>query len=354
MSTERPLVVTTDPDLLEDLLRLAATAGVELEVSRDLFGARVAWATAPLVVLGHDAAGSARGRLPRRPGVVLVGCDLDDAGVWQLAVEVGAERVLFLPDAEPWLVGALADAAEVADEDGAVVAVVGGRGGAGATTLASALAVSAERSGRRALLVDGDPLGGGIDLVFGGERSTGLRWADLRESSGRLPAGALADALPRLHDLSVLSWGRDDALQVPAAAVGAVLEAARRSCELVVVDVPRSFDDAAREALAAATTTLLVVPAEVRAAAAAARVATVAGALCRDLRVVVRTPGPAGLTARQICGALGLPMAGELRPEPGLDASLERGEPPGQRSRSPLGVLCDGLLAGLVGSRRAA
>lgn len=349
MPNDRPLLVTADADVLDDLLRLAATAGVELEVAPDGTGARRAWVSAPMVVVGPDAAERcARARLPRRAGVVLLGNDLDDAGIWQLAVEVGAEHVLFLPDAEPWLVGALADAAEGSGSDGAVVAVLGGRGGAGATTLACALAVSAERLGHRALLVDGDPLGGGIDLVFGGELQAGLRWSDLGGTRGRVPAAALAEALPRLHDLAVLSWGREDSPAVPAAAVKAVLAAGRRTCDLVVVDLPRALDDAAREVLAVATTTLLVVPAEVRAAAAASRVAAAAGLLCHDLRVVVRMPGPCGLGAREVTEALRLPLGGELRPEPGLDSALERGEPPGRRARSPLGVLCDGLLAELL------
>ncbi len=349
MPTERPLIVTADADVLDDLLRLAATAGVELEVAPDATGAQRAWASAPLVVVGPDAAARcARARLPRRAGVVLLGGDLDDAWVWQLAVEVGAEHVLVLPDAEPWLVGALADAAEGPGSDGSVVAVLGGRGGAGATTLACALAVSAERLGHRTLLVDGDPLGGGIDLVFGGELQAGLRWPELGATRGRVPAAALAHALPRLHDLAVLSWGREATPAVPAAAVRSVLAAGRRTYDLVVVDLPRALDDGAREVLSLACLTLMVVPAEVRAAAAAARVAAPAALLCSELKVIVRTPGPGGLGAREVASALRLPLAAELRPEPGLGAALERGEPPGRRARSPLGVCCDGLLAALL------
>jgi len=70
--------------------------------------------------------------------------------------------------------------------------------------------------------------------------------------------------------------------------------------------------------------------------------------VCRDLRVVVRGPGPSGLAGTEIARALGLPLAGVLRPEPGLDAALERGEPPGRKQRSPLGVLCDALLSELL------
>ncbi len=50
----RPLVVTTDPGLLDDVLRLAAAAGAELEVAPDAGGARLAWRAAPVVVVGAD------------------------------------------------------------------------------------------------------------------------------------------------------------------------------------------------------------------------------------------------------------------------------------------------------------
>lgn len=223
----RPLAVTADPDVLDDLLRLAATAGVELDVAPDAATARRSWAAAPFVVVGVDALRSClRAGLPRRSGVALLGTDLDDAGVWQRAVELGAEHVVFLPDAETWLVDRFADAGEDAGPAGALVAVVGGRGGAGATTLACALAVTATRAGRPTLLVDGDPLGGGIDLVFGGEEDRGVRWPDLGATRGRVPAAALTGALPRMAGLSVLSWDRGDAGGVPVEAVRAVLSPA--------------------------------------------------------------------------------------------------------------------------------
>ena len=345
----RSLVVTSDVDVLDDLLRLAATAGVDLDVAPDAGVARRSWTAAPFVVVAADAVdGCARLRLPRRSDVVLLGNDLDDAEVWQRAVEIGAEQVVFLPDAERWLAERLADAAEGGAEEGALVAVLGGRGGAGATTFASALAVTATRAGRLALLVDGDPLGGGIDLVFGAELDRGLRWPELVSTRGRVPAAALSGALPRMRGLSVLSWDRSGAAPAPVEALQAVLAAGRRAHELVVVDLPRSLDDAGRAVLAEATTTVLVVPTEVRAAAAAAALAATVATLCADLRVVTRGPSPSGLGGDQVARALGLPLLAEMRPEPGIDAALEHGEAPGQRGRGPLADACGRLLDDLL------
>ena len=340
----RPLVITARPQVLDDLLRVAATAGVELDVADSPATAAGRWSAAPIVVVGADQVRAcARRRLPRRAAVMLLGDDLDDAGIWERAVQIGAERVVFLPDAEAWLREALAEAVEPVAAAGVVLGVVGGRGGAGATTLSAALGVTAARRGLRTLLVDGDPLGGGIDLVFGGEDAGGLRWPDLGATRGRLPGSALVDALPRLAGMSVLSWDRGPTESVAAEAVEAVLAAGRRSADVVVVDLPRSVDDGFRTVASLSDLLLLVVPAEVRAAAAAARVATRAAVLCRDLRVVVREPAPSGLRADAVAGALHLPLAGRLRPEPHLDADLERGEPPGRR-HGPLASLCARLL----------
>ena len=354
----RPLAVTADPDALDDLVRLSAAAGCELEVAVDAAGARRSWAAAPVVVVGEDLLDAcARARLPRRADVVVLGQDLDDAGIWQRAVRLGAEHVVFLPDAEQWLADRFADAAEGGVPDGVLVAVLGGRGGAGATTFACALAVTAARTGRSALLVDADPLGGGVDLVFGGERDSGVRWPDLVDTRGRVPAAALSGALPQMQGLSVLSFDRGRTGALPVQALEAVLSAGRRSHQLVVADLPRNLDETTRSVLALTATTVLVVPAELRAAAAAARVAAAVGALCADVRLVTRGPSPAGLTGPQVAAALALPLLADLRAEPGLDLALERGQAPAQRVKGPLSGACHLLLEELLpapAARRAA
>ena len=352
----RPLVLTADRGLLDDLLRLAAAADVEPEVAADASSARTAWTRAPLVLVGADVARAVAVALPRRPaGVVLVSTDLDDAQVWERGVALGAEKVAFLPDAQQWLVGRLADAAEGRVGGAPVVAVVGGRGGAGATTLAAALSVTALQSGLRPWLVDGDPLGGGVDLVLGGEDSAGLRWPDLVASRGRLSAASLRAALPVVDDeLVVLSWDRGDLLSIAVTAMRSVLAAARRGGDLVVVDLPRRVDDAAEQVLVQAALVVVVVPAEVRAAAAAARVASGLVALADDVRVVVRATVPGGLPAEVVGDALGLPVLGSFRSEASVAAAAERGEPPGRTGRGPLVEVCAAVLDHLGLRGRAA
>jgi secretion/DNA translocation related CpaE-like protein len=199
----------------------------------------------------------------------------------------------------------------------------------------------------RPLLIDADPLGGGIDLVLGREEAEGLRWPDLARTSGRINVPALYDELPRVGELCVLSWDRGDLLEVTPTAMEAALDAGRRGSDLVVVDVSRRPDDGAVEALRTSDLVLLVVPAEVRACASAARVASAIGPHCRDLRVVVRGPAPAGLRSRDLASVLGLPLAGILRPEPGIAKALERGEAPALHGKGPLATLCRSVIRGL-------
>jgi secretion/DNA translocation related CpaE-like protein len=345
-----PLLITGDPDLLDDLLRLAAAAGAELDVAPDPASARSRYGRAPLVLVGIDQAQAClRTRMPRRPRVVVVGHSETSPAPWELAELIGAQHVAILPEAEPWLVDRFADGG-VRVGAGRVVALLGGRGGAGASVLSVALALTGVRASLRTLLVDADPLGGGLDLLLGWEDLDGLRWPELSGAEGRVDAPSLVRALPGQGDLAVLSWDRGELVSLPPQAMAATVDAGRRGRDLVVIDLPRRLDDAAVLALEGADRVLLVVPAELRATAAAARVAACAAEHSAHLSVVVRGPAPGRLRAREVAEALGLPLAGSLRPEPGLAASLERGVAPGSGPRGPLSTLCQRLLADLIGS----
>jgi secretion/DNA translocation related CpaE-like protein len=293
----------------------------------------------------------AAARLPYRGGLIRVAAERqthpDDPMVWRLAAELGAEHVVFLPTAEAWLVDRYGEAVDGPAAAGRVVAMIGGRGGAGASVLSTALAVTAARSGVRTMLVDADPLGGGLDLLLGRESTAGLRWPDLADTAGRMSPPALYDALPRHGELCVLSWDRGDVLTIPADAAEAALDAGRRGSDLLVVDLPRRLDDAAVRVLQAADLTLLVVPAEVRACAAASRVARAVRPHCSRLSCVIRGPAPAGLRSRDLASALELPLAGVLRAEPRLAAALERGDAPAASGRGPLAEFCRRLLTDL-------
>jgi secretion/DNA translocation related CpaE-like protein len=351
METKRPLVLAQDETLLDELLRLAAAAGCELQRAPDVAGLRSGWSTAPLVLLDSVGAGRVAGAgLARRPGVLLVCSGEPPPEAWQVAVRAGAEHVLALPPAEELLVNAFADVVEApAQAIGRVLAVLGGRGGAGASVLAASVAHAVFRGGGRALLVDCDPLGGGLDLVLGAEGDVGLRWPELALSSGRVSVTSLREALPGRQrgggSLTVLSCDRDGPGPAPEA-VAAVVEAGRRAGETVICDLPRHLPEPACAAMDRADLAVLVVPAEVRACAAARRVAERARERGVEPCAVVRGPAPGGLTPDDVAGAAGVPLLNAMRPEPGLARALERGRVPA-RPRGPLVAAAAAVLSAL-------
>ncbi|HEX4724999.1 MAG TPA: septum site-determining protein Ssd [Pseudonocardiaceae bacterium] len=351
MTTDRPLTVVTDEPLLDQILQFAAVAGCELDRASDITAARRRWGDAPLVLLDHGAVRMClAAKLPRRTGIVVVATTQPRPEFWQRAVALGVEQVLTLPAEEAALLAAFEDAAErPARVAGRVVAVLGGRGGAGASILAAATALTALHRGGDVLLVDGDPFGGGLDLVLGVESDTGLRWPALRVHSGRIPAAALRCALPGRNvgdaRLSVVSCDRDGPGPEPGA-MAAVIEAGRRAGSTVVCDLPRHPSDAAAAALDRVDMAVLVVPADLRACAAARRVAAAVRHHGVRLHTVVRGPAPGGLPAAEVARVVGAPLLTAVRAEPWLDRTLERGtlHP---RPRGPLATAATAILDAL-------
>src|SRR5690625_6057445 len=115
------------------------------------------------------------------------------------------------------------------------MAVIGGVGGTGSSTLVAGTALEAERRGLAVLAVDLDHSGGGLDSLFGLEDDPGVRWPDLADTRGRLSGDALRRVLIRQGGLRLLWADRGDAASVPVAAVGSVLQAASRRFYVVKI-----------------------------------------------------------------------------------------------------------------------
>jgi secretion/DNA translocation related CpaE-like protein len=310
----------------------------------------------PLVLVGHDVVGDLLHLLRDHPsptptespdgGMVVVGGRAAGASVWERAAHLGAETVVFIPGDETWLVSRMLTATMGPIPVGAhVIGVMGGRGGAGASVLAAALARTAARNRLRVVLIDADPLGGGIDLTLGAEDASGFRWPDLEPARGVLDTDELAGYLPVIDGVRVITWDRTRAAPVPPDAMRAVVDATVRMSDLVVIDLPRSLDQAATLALQACRTVLLVVSADIQATVAARRSAAVLRRWADDVRLVVRGPAPGRLDASAVAKALDLPLAGWVDREPRLAAGLERGEPPALRRRGPMAAFCRDVLA---------
>jgi secretion/DNA translocation related CpaE-like protein len=343
-TTAGTLALIGDAELRDDVDRVTAAAGVQVVHAAEPSG-RKAWTGAVAVLLDRDAAHRrAQRALPRRGRVILVTQAQPGPADFQAAIAVGAQHVLTLPAQDGELMAELSEAAEAAVADGprgAVVAVIAGRGGAGASIFAAALAHTASESSD-ALLIDADPWSGGTDLLLGIEAHSGLRWPDLTLQGGRLNYAALREALPRHRGVSVLSGGRGG--DIEAAPMGAVVEAGSRGGATVVCDVPRRSTAAADTALESADLVIVLVTADVRSCAAAEGVARWVSTVNPNAGVVVRGPAPGGLRSRDVAEIVGLPLLASMRPQPGIAESLERG---GLRlpRRSPLAAAARRVMA---------
>jgi secretion/DNA translocation related CpaE-like protein len=344
-ATNGALAMVAESAMRDDVDRVAAAAGVTI-VHASQPPSRQAWTGASAVLL--DIAGARRcvePLLPRRGHVIVLSRTALCAAEWEAAIAVGAQRVTILPVDEAELVAALSEAAESrrdGERRGLVVAVMAGRGGAGASLLATALAQSAGD----ALLVDADPWSGGIDLIVGSEETSGLRWPDLVLEHGRLDFAALRQALPRRDRTSVLSSVRSGN-DIEPGALAAVIDAGRRGGATVVCDLPRRLTRAVELAVDAADLIVLVATADVRACAATTAVASALGAINPNVGLVVRGPSPAGLRSADVARIVEVPLIAAMRPQPNLAGMLERGGLRMSR-RSPLAAAARRVLTVLA------
>ncbi|SEP64312.1 helicase/secretion neighborhood CpaE-like protein [Microlunatus flavus] len=341
------LVLTADAVLARHLLSVVAALGLEADEASTDDLLRSAWRGAAAVLVGADQAARVAGLvLPSRTGVHVVGRDDERAETYAWASRLHAAAVL-LPEAAPDLAAALAGLVS-GDDRGRVLVLTGGSGGVGTSSLAAALALSAAADGRRVLLLDADPVGGGVDVLLGAEHLAGWRWSRFASARGHL--GDLAGQLPRCDGVDVLAVDRT-ALESGALGevqLAAVLDSAAASHDLVVVDLPRAAHPAHDVVLRRAATVLLVARADVRGVASADACLRGLAPRCRELEVVVRRGRGHRLDPEVVAETLDLPLAGVLEEDPALLAAAERGDPPGHPARSPLARLCRELCDRLV------
>jgi secretion/DNA translocation related CpaE-like protein len=313
-----PLICTADDAYLDRAVQWCSAVGATPEVAHDEGMALRTWAGAPFVVVGADlVAPLARAGVRRRPGVfVLAGAT---SAPWEDAMALGAEDVLRWDETDRAL-EVLAGAVDGSGE-GCLVSVVGGAGGVGASTLAAGLAVACGERGARTLLIDADPLGGGLDLLMGIEHVDGVRW-DTVTSAGPMTARALTEVLPASHGVWTLSFGREPATPP---AMSNIVTAGTRGFDVVIADVARHCD--ASEVLARSVLTVVVVPEDVRGVGASKAVVQ---------RLRDRAPSVVGVTAARrpglgrdsIAEALGIPLVARLRFDQRLRTTIDHGGGP--------------------------
>lgn len=325
----QPLVLTRDPSLIDDLARLAAGAGVRPEVRSDAAAALSSWSSAPLVLVGDDLLSDLVAvSPPRRAGVVVV-CRAPGSATFRLALDVGASTVVELPSAEAHLSALFADVEEVPTQ-ALVLGVIGGAGGAGASTLACALGQVAARTGP-ALVLDTDPLGPGLDRVLGLDEVPGVRWDDLATSAGRLGSRSLREAVPRRDGVGVLTWTSGAAALPPLSTLRDVLAAARRGHHLVVLDIPRLAGVVSAELMARCDLVLVVTPSSIGGLVSTMRVL----ASLSDTSHLRLAPRQGAVPLSELSATTGVQVGLEVPHQRGVDEAVDLGLGPvrGRRSR---------------------
>jgi len=317
------LLVTSTTDVADDVHELAAASGVEVRQVARPVDAGTSWDRATVVLLGEDAA-SMPVPSTRNDLVLVTGTGAPSA--WALAAAVGATRVVVLPDARGQLLE-LFGRLGASGRRGRVVGVLGGRGGAGASTFALATGLAAGWLGMRAIAVDADPLGGGLDVLAGAEGRPGYRWPDLLTARGAVRPELLRDGVPSVDGLGLLSFDRSrtptsGALEPDSARV--VLDSAAAGHDLVVVDLPRGsgpHDTAVWRLLDAV---VLVVPSEVRACLAAVRLLDQVRDSVAAVHLVVRLRRSSSISATVVADALELPVTTTWPDDDRVPAAAER------------------------------
>jgi secretion/DNA translocation related CpaE-like protein len=225
-----------------------------------------------------------------------------------------------------------------------IIGVVGGSGGVGASVLTAAIAVRATQAGLRPVCVDGDRLGGGLDVTLGLEQERGLRWPDLVGARGRIDGTELLRRLPSVDGVSVLSFDRARDVDLAVETVVEVLHALRANVDLVVLDLPRPDLELFGALAPAVDFIVLMAGSGIGDLAGASAIAGHLVDACPDVWLCLRTGGRGGHFADTVAGALDLPMLAVVREEPSLAVDLLHGIPPGSSAGGGLAAAADKVL----------
>lgn len=306
----RALWAGPDAALRELVADHATAAGLELVDEADTGPIAVQLMDAAALVTASGTAGfRSRGASVAAgapPLLVVTGEQVVTTSAWRSALASGARALLQLPADSEQLLSHLSELSRPRS-DSTVIGVAAGHGGAGASSFAARLAAAARPDGP-VVLVDGDPLGGGLDLLVEHGGAAGVGWSDL-EGLGSQDGTALREGLPVVDEVALLVAGDGPGPQ--ASALSRALTALAPGGGTVVVDLSASLVAAAAEHL---DRLLLVTTATDHAVRATARRLDIWPLPAGLVSVVVRRQGP--LHPGDIAADLSLPLAAAFRDSP--------------------------------------
>jgi secretion/DNA translocation related CpaE-like protein len=254
--------------------------------------------------------------------VVLVVVGATNTKTWSSALRLSAKQVATVPDSREWLIENLTQPIK---SKGLSVAVVPASGGAGASLLSCGLAFHGRQVFNNVALVDLDQSSASLDITFGLENQTGMRWQDFSELSGSISGLDVYQSLPTRDNVGLLTHGELFSSEgfTPR---NMILDKLKEACELVVIDFPKASDKHfSLDAISECDLVLVTTTATVRGCASARRsIAGLAG-YAKNLELVVRNLPGSNLDPMQIAELLNTPLACVVNTDARIVEQIEQG-----------------------------
>jgi len=243
------------------------------------------------------------------------------------------------------------------------IAIVGARGGVGATMVAVSLAwLSSEKTRRKTVLTDLDLSCGAASLALDVESGHGL--SEALANPDRIDAMLLAVAAARVGDhLHLLSSEQalDNSLTIQPDAIEKLSKGLRQGFQRVIFDVPRSDAAMLKQVLGQATTIVIVTDFSIAGVRDTGRLFALAQKLAPGSRRLVvgnrtGTGRKGDLTRAEIEKALGLTMACVIPEDPvAVPQAINSGKPvPASAPSSPVTAVLRELATQVDGESKAA
>jgi secretion/DNA translocation related CpaE-like protein len=253
--------------------------------------------------------------------VVLVVVGASNTDTWSNALRLSANHIATIPESRDWLIENLVQPTR---SKGLSVAVVPASGGAGASLLSCGLAFHARQLFHDVVLVDLDENSASLDITFGLENQTGMRWQDFSNLSGSINGNDILRSLPNRENVGLLTHGKlTDSTPAPK---NLVLEKLNEACDLVVIDFPRASDKHfSIDAIAKCELVLVVTTATVRSCASAKRSISGLAGYAKNIELVVRNVPGSNLDPMQIAELLNTPLAATVNTDVRITEQIEQG-----------------------------
>jgi len=254
--------------------------------------------------------------------VVLVVVGASNAQTWSSALRLSAKQVATIPESRDWLIENLS---QPVNSKGISVAIVPASGGAGASLLSCGLAFHGRQVFQNVALVDLDQSSASLDIAFGLENQTGMRWNDFSDLSGSISGMDIYRSLPSRDNVGLLTHGELMAAEglIPR---NLILDRLKEACELIVLDFPRASDKHfSLEAITECDLVIVATTATVRGCASAKRsIAGLAG-YARNIELAVRSVPGSNLDPLQIAELLNTPLAATVNTDVRIVEQIEQG-----------------------------